>query len=58
MADEDWQTRFEQAWEFREGVLYPRYFGPERRGISCYQESYSLEFSARTRMTLDGSLMG
>jgi hypothetical protein len=33
MADEDWQTRFEKAWEFREEVLYPRHFGAERRGI-------------------------
>lgn len=33
MADENWQARFEEAWEFREERLYPTHFGPQRGGI-------------------------
>jgi len=33
MASEKWQRQFEEAWEFREGKLYPGHFGPKRQGI-------------------------
>ena len=33
MTDETWQTRFEEAWEFREEKLYPAHFGPQQQGI-------------------------
>ncbi|SRR5712692_1110667 len=33
MVDENWQSRFEEAWEFREEKLYPAQFGPVRQGI-------------------------
>ena len=33
MASEKWQRQFEEAWEFREGKLYPGHFGPKQQGI-------------------------
>src|ERR1700675_415989 len=33
MADENWKTWFEEAWEFREEKLYPTHFGSKRQGI-------------------------
>jgi len=33
MADENWQARLEEAWEFREEKLYAAHFGSQRQGI-------------------------